>query len=103
MNQQSGVDQINAAELKAMLNEPNLKIIDIRDPESYQENHIPGAESLDKTQLHRYIESADKNATYVVYCYRGISCIPIANEMREHGFTVKHLIGGYEAWQQEAS
>jgi len=77
------------------------QLADIRDPQSYQQGHIPGAVRLDNDNLAQFVATADKQSALVVCCYHGNSSQPAAAYLASQGFSaVYSLDGGFELWQQ---
>ncbi|MDP5272961.1 rhodanese-like domain-containing protein [Chengkuizengella axinellae] len=79
-------------------------IIDVRDPKSYEECHIPGAHSLPTNRINTETTPfLDKQKTLITYCW-GPACngaTKAAAKFAELGFRVKELIGGLEYWRKE--
>ena len=98
------VPRISIDELKALMEQNAVLIIDVRDQESFAKGRIPGAVNVDYTQM---LKQADKFAgekrTVVTYC----AC---ANEMTAARASVdlaakgiagaKALKGGWDEWVQ---
>ncbi|MGM8933265.1 thiosulfate sulfurtransferase GlpE [Pseudomonas neustonica] len=77
------------------------QLADIRDPQSYQQGHIPGAVRLDNDNLAQFVATADKQSALVVCCYHGNSSQSAAAYLASLGFSaVYSLDGGFELWQQ---
>ena len=75
--------------------------VDIRDPDSFQTGHVPGAIHLDNSNVQQFVADTDKQSTVVVYCYHGNSSASATAFFRDQGFTaVSSLIGGFVAWQE---
>lgn len=75
-------------------------IADIRDPQSYQQNHIKNAVHLSNENLHDFIQAADMDAPVIVCCYHGFSSQSAAGFLIQQGFdAVYSLDGGFELWQ----
>ncbi len=75
-------------------------VADIRDPESYSQNHIHGATHLANDNLHTFIQQADLDVPLIVCCYHGFSSQSAAQLLIQQGFDqVYSLDGGFEAWQ----
>lgn len=93
---------ISVADLKQFTRVEQATILDIRDAHAYQQGHISNAQNLSAEQLPELIANSDKTQPMVVYCYHGISCQQIAQQLVTHGFTdVYSLDGGFTAWQQK--
>jgi thiosulfate sulfurtransferase len=75
-------------------------VVDIRDPQSYANGHIPGAIHLTNDNVAEFIEQTDKTRPVVVVCYHGNSSQPAAQFLAEQGFEqVFSMDGGFEAWK----
>jgi len=90
----------NIQQAKEMLKSQSVTVVDIRDPESFEEDHIKGAISLNRDNIKDFIEKTDKTVTVLCYCYRGISSQEAARILLRNGFQeVYNLQGGFEAWR----
>lgn len=60
-------------DLKRLLTDPtkNVKIIDVRTKEEYEEQHIPGAVNVPVDQLEDFMSRKMDDATIVTVCNRG--------------------------------
>jgi thiosulfate sulfurtransferase len=77
--------------------------VDIRDPESFAEAHIPGAVHLaEEADVKAFLSAREKGATVIVYCYHGNSSRGAALWFGDQGFTdVWSMAGGFEAWRYD--
>ena len=80
------IPQIQIHEAKKKLDKKTAVFVDIRDPKSYQAAHIPGAVHLDDGNVREFVDSTDKNAEVVVYCYHGNSSLGATAYLMENGF-----------------
>jgi len=98
------VPRITIDELKALMEQKAVLVIDVRDPESFAKGRIPGSVNVDYTQiLNRAERFAGETRTIVAYC----AC---ANEMTAARASVdlaargipgaKALKGGWDEWVQ---
>ena len=95
--------RINVAEARELIGADNARVVDVRDPDSYTAGHIPGAESLDDTNVRAFIEEADLERPLIVCCYHGNMSQGAAEYFSSNGFNRTYsLDGGYEAWQSHA-
>ncbi len=77
----------------------NPNVIDIRIPQKFNDNHIPGAKNINANMLLNNPEKyLDPNLTYYIYCQKGTSSKTLAQVLRAKGYQVFNIIGGYEAW-----
>ena len=80
-------------------NNAALTVIDNRDAESFNKQHVPNAINIPLSQLPEESCRIDKLNTIVCYCYHGKSSQLAAQMLAEHGFEpVYSLIGGFGAW-----
>ena len=98
------VPRITIDELKALMEQKAVLVIDVRDPESFAKGRIPGSVNVDYTQILKQAETfAGEKRTIVAYC----AC---ANEMTAARASVdlaakgipgaKALKGGWDEWVQ---
>ena len=98
------VPRITIDELKALMAQNAVLVIDVRDPESFAKGRIPGSVNVDYTQVLKQAEAfAGEKRTIVAYC----AC---ANEMTAARASVdlaakgipgaKALKGGWDEWVQ---
>lgn len=77
-----------------------LTLVDIRDPMSYAQGHIPGSRRLDNDSVGAFIEETSREHPLVVVCYHGNSSQQAAAWLAGQGFTeVYSLDGGFTEWQ----
>lgn len=97
------VKEISVTESLVSLKEEKAVFLDIRDSNSFDQGHIPGAINLNDGNIESFLKSADKNKTTIVYCYHGISSLGAGAYFKDQGFIdVYSLAGGFEAWSAEA-
>ena len=92
--------ELTALELKQRLDRGDaLKIVDVREPNEYQINRIPGSQLIPLGDIpKRYVE-LNKNDEIVVQCKSGARSAKAADFLRSVGFTrVLNLKGGILDW-----
>ena len=67
------IPQIQIHEAKQKLDEKSSLFVDIRDPGSYQQAHIPGAIHLHDGNAQEFLQNTAKDQNVIVYCYHGNS------------------------------
>lgn len=78
----------------------SVAIIDIRDPVSFSQGHIEGAQHIDNNTVAAYLASADFGKPLIVCCYHGNSSQGAAEYFSEQGFENTYsLDGGFEEWK----
>ena len=95
------IPQIPIHEAKKKLEEKSCLFVDIRDPDSYREAHIPGALHLHDGNVEEFLQKTKKDEAMVVYCYHGNSSLGAAAFLIDNGFKdIASMSGGFEAWRQ---
>ena len=89
-------------ELNHMLEQgnQNINVVDVRDPKSYGEGHVPGAVNLPGEKWTTF-QGLHKNKLNILYCYSP-TCHLAANaavDFATHGYPVMEMEGGFQAWK----
>ena len=94
---------ITVEEAKAMMENDNVTVLDVRSAEEYADGHIAGALSLPVDDMGSFIQSAksilpDKDATILVYCGCGVRAATAADKLVQRGYTDVYDLGGLTVW-----
>lgn len=82
--------------------ERELTLVDIRDPLSFAQGHIPGSRHLDNDGVGALLEEAPRDSAMVVVCYHGHSSQQAATWLSAQGYSdVYSLDGGFTEWQHQ--
>ncbi len=93
--------RVSVKEASQLIND-GATVIDIRDENTYNEGHIPGASHYDRQALFDFIDEANPDQSYVLYCYKGNSSQMAAQMLADEGFGyVYSMDGGYQSWLAE--
>ena len=98
---------LGPVELKEMMLENNIKIIDVRAKEDYNISHIPNAENIEYDELKNKItndnEYFSKTEINVVYCYNYLCHLAdkAAYVIAKAGFPVMVMQGGFKSWTED--
>jgi molybdopterin/thiamine biosynthesis adenylyltransferase/rhodanese-related sulfurtransferase len=100
----SEIEEVDAARARELAEsaEPPL-LIDVREPDEWQDGHIPGAVHVPRAYLESRIEAAapDRSQPVLVYCAGGARSAFAAKSLEELGYeNVVSLAGGYTDWKQ---
>lgn len=80
----------------------DVKVVDIRDDDSFHGAHIEGATHLTNGTLNQFVADTDLNTPVIVVCYHGHSSQQAAQFLIHQGFEeVYSMDGGFEAWRKE--
>lgn len=90
-------------ELKELLDEVKVKVVDVRRPEDYEIAHIPSAISIPKDKLTDNLDKLSKEEVTVVYCYNQQCHLgaKAALILAEYGYPVMLLDGGFKTWTED--
>lgn len=94
--------RISIEEAKALIDQGDVAIADVRDAGAHQASHIANAVNIQQDNVQAFLEANDKDKPLIVYCYHGHSSQGAAGYFAEQGYTQVYSIdGGYEAWRQK--
>lgn len=92
---------LSSEEVSNKIQQNNLMIVDIRDPQTFARGHLPHAQLLNNENLENFLSTTDKQQPLLVCCYHGISSQQAAQFLADKGFAeVYSLSGGFVAWQE---
>lgn len=98
MNQQ-GITRISVQEA-AKLMAKGAVVVDVRDPASFQQGHMPAAVHLDSHNVSDFIQQADPDAPTIAVCYHGHASQSAAAYLNSQDFScVYSMDGGFNHWQ----
>ena len=84
--------------------DPGFVLLDVRDPERFSEEHVPGAVNLPHGRINdRNLDPYPQDTLFVTYC-AGPHCNgadKAALKIAGLGRPVKKMIGGVEGWKDE--
>ena len=81
-----------------------LSVLDVREPDEYEQGALPGAVHLPRGHLEFQVEGRlpDKSRPIVVYCAGGVRSAFAAKTMQDLGYQdVVSMIGGFNRWKDE--
>lgn len=95
------VGQLAVSELKQRLDNKEILLLDIRNPQERALASIAGSEPLDKAMLEK-LENMPKDTAMAFICQHGNSSQGAAEHFRRKGFTnIHNVAGGINAWSLE--
>ena len=89
------VDIIHAEDLD--IEQGAMQIVDVRSPEEFSRGHIPFAVNLPLNKLRSSISTLKKDQRIVVYCFVGYRGYVAYRILRQKGFDIVNLDGGYKS------
>ena len=103
-NSQAKLKSITTKELKVLLSKENIQLMDVRTPEEIKEGAIQTAffanyfdvdfEEVATAQL-------NKSKSVYLYCRSGNRSRKACKILKEKGFEVINVLGGYQQWDSE--
>ncbi|MDR3606083.1 MAG: rhodanese-like domain-containing protein [Oligoflexia bacterium] len=91
---------ITPAELHAELS--LVKLIDVREPEEYEECRIEGGKLIPLGELMARASELDPDDNLVLYCAHGVRSVHALLALKSLGFTkLRSLEGGIVEWQAQ--
>ena len=103
-NAKSSIREIEPAEAAEEIAAGPTVVLDVREPDEYEQGALPGAVHIPRGTLETSVEGRipDKSSHVVVYCAGGTRSAFAAQTMQELGYTdVASVIGGFNRWKDE--
>ena len=91
--QEIDVDKLEFHSAEAM-------VVDVREPEEYEQGHVPGAIHLPQAELASRLDEFPHDRPLALICRSGVRSLRAAQFLRQAGFEqVMSVQGGNEAWR----
>ncbi|MDQ0169225.1 FAD-dependent oxidoreductase [Paenibacillus tundrae] len=75
-------------------------LLDVRSDLEYRNGNIPGSLSIPVDELRQRLDELDTSKEIWVYCQVGLRGYTATQILRQHGYRVKNLSGGYKTYRQ---
>jgi molybdopterin/thiamine biosynthesis adenylyltransferase/rhodanese-related sulfurtransferase len=98
----SEVDELTPSEVRERLDD--VVVLDVREPDEYQQGAIPGARFVPRGVLERDIATLipDTRAELVLYCASGSRSLLAALSLKTMGYgSVSSMAGGFDRWKAD--
>ncbi|HIS35864.1 TPA: rhodanese-like domain-containing protein [Candidatus Scatousia excrementigallinarum] len=94
---------IGPVDLKNLLDEGAVTLLDVRREADYAVSHIPNALSIPKEELADNLDKLDKNVTTVIYSYNEQCHLSVkaALILADYGYPCVILEGGFKTWKED--
>lgn len=96
-----GMEPVPCNELLERMRSGHVTVLDVRPPDEYAANHVPGARNIPLTELESRLAELDPGHEIIAYC-RGPWCVlsfEAVATLRARGFTVRRLQEGIPEWK----
>ena len=97
------ITEVDTADAASRI-ERGVIVLDVREPDEYEQGALPSALHIPRGHLEAQIETkiVDKSAPIVVYCAGGVRSAFAAKTLAELGYTdVVSMAGGFGKWKDE--
>jgi rhodanese-related sulfurtransferase len=92
--------QYYAADVQRRLAAGEIAILDVREPDEWDEGHIPGAHWIPLGSLEDRFGELDRGKEWVCVCHLGQRSAQAADFLSDEGLQVGNLLGGMAAWER---
>lgn len=89
---------ITVSELKELMQNSDVQIIDVRGDDKVAQGMIPGAKHIRKDTVASRLSEIDKSKPVYVNCNSGNSSLEVASFLETNGYDSYSLDGGYQSW-----
>ena len=90
--------EIEVLELKKMLKNNEVVLLDVREPYEIEICNVEGSLFIPMNEIPQNIEKLDKEKRYAVMCHSGVRSLHVANYLNSLGYSAFNVIGGIEKW-----
>ena len=100
----SQIREVDTAAAAEAIARPGTLVLDVREPDEYEQGAIPGAVHLPRGHLESKVEShvADRSTPIVIHCASGVRSAFAAKTLQDLGYTnVVSVSGGFNKWKDE--
>jgi len=98
------IREVNTATAAELIERPGTVVLDVREPDEYEQGTIPGSIHIPRGHLESQIENRlpDHDAPVVVYCAGGVRSAFAAETLGQLGYSdVVSMDGGFGRWKDE--
>ena len=93
-------DTITFRQLEQWMDEnADMRIIDLRDPPSFEASHFKRAVNLPYENIDQWITDLPWGELLVFYCSRGSKSMMVCNRLSAAGYPVVNVAGGYRFYK----
>src|SRR5436190_31198 len=99
------IREVDTADAERAIAESGTVILDVREPDEYEQGALPEAVHIPRGHLESQVENriADHDAPIVVYCAGGTRSAFAADTLTQLGYSnVVSMVGGFNKWKNES-
>src|SRR5262245_48151670 len=98
------IHEINTSQADELRRRPGAVVLDVREPDEYEQGAIPGAVHIPRGTLESSVENriVDKSAPVIIHCASGVRSAFAAKTLTDMGYQdVASMTGGFNKWNDE--
>src|SRR3954464_3972717 len=98
------IREVDTAAAEEAIAVPGTVVLDVREPDEYEQGALPGAVHIPRGHLESQVENKvpDHDAPVVVYCAGGVRSAFAADTLAQLGYSnVVSMAGGFNKWKNE--
>ncbi|MST31363.1 molybdopterin-synthase adenylyltransferase MoeB [Acidimicrobiaceae bacterium USS-CC1] len=98
------IREVDTAGAEDLLAQPGTVVLDVREPDEYEQGALPGAVHIPRGHLESQVEGriVDRDARILVYCAGGTRSAFAADTLGQLGYgDVVSMAGGFNKWKDE--
>lgn len=103
------IDEIETKDLIAMVDDPSVVIVDIRDPRERARGYIPGSFHAPRGMVEFWVDPESpyfkdifgEDRTFVFHCASGWRSALTVAQLQDMGFEASHLREGFSSWAEQ--
>ncbi|MGX1024967.1 rhodanese-like domain-containing protein [Flavobacterium sp. CS20] len=101
----SNITMIDSKEMKTMLKNDEVQLVDVRTVKEFNENYIEGAHNIVyDDNFDKKLDTLNKDKPIIVYCRSGRRSAKCAKILQKQGFSkIYDLKGGITQWMKEGN
>lgn len=103
-NAQENKNTITTKELKTLLAKEKIQLVDVRTPKEIKQGAIEDAQFVnyfDANFTEKIVSKLDKEKPVYLYCRSGTRSGKACKILKEKGFDVYNVLGGFNQWKKE--
>ena len=98
------VHSMDVHELDKAIDEGAIKVLDVRTPTEYQDDHIEGAMHIETGYLVNHLDLLNPDDKYAIICGGGYRASLAASLLKKNGYhNIYNVLGGMSAWRDRAA
>lgn len=103
------IEEIETPDLIAMVYDPDVVIVDIRDPRERERGHIPGSFHAPRGMVEFWVDPESpyfkdvfgQDKKFVFHCASGWRSALTVATLQDMGFEAAHLREGFSTWEKQ--